>query len=82
MLVLYRCWEMVLDNYFAQLGNLGNWIWAIWVKCSVQTNLTQTITLNAYTKEIITLKSLWPNLIKIITLNANTKRIIVLDTVY
>ena len=40
------------------LGNLENWIWAIWVKHTLQTNLTKTITLNANTHKIITLKSL------------------------
>ena len=48
--------KLDLDNYFWQLGNLGNWIWAIWVKHSLQTDLTHTVTLNANTQEIITLQ--------------------------
>ena len=41
------------------------------------------ITLNANTKEIVTLQTVYdPNLIKIITLNVNTKEIVTLQTVY
>ena len=54
MWISYRCGEIGLR----QLGNLRNWIWEIWVKHPLQTNLTKTITLNANTQEIITLKTL------------------------
>ena len=42
-----------------ELGNLGNWSWAIWVKHTLQTKLTETITLHANTKEIITVDTLY-----------------------
>ena len=70
---------MDLGNYFGQLGNLGNWIWAICVKHTLQINLTKTITLNANTQEII--KEFMTYLIKTVTLNTNTKQIITLTAV-
>ena len=45
--------KLDLGNYF---GQLRNWIWEIWVKHTLQTKVTKTVTSHANTQEIITLK--------------------------